>query len=48
LITCGLMQLVMPFLYNKQFMIRQLTNGYELCDEESVNAMAKQRLGIVD
>ena len=48
LATFGLMQLIMPFLYNKQFMIRQLTNGYELCDEASVNAMAKQRLGIVD
>ena len=47
-VTFGLFQLIMPFLYNKQFMIRQLTNGYELCDEASVNAMAKQRLGIVD
>ena len=48
LITFGLFQLVMPFLYNKQFMIRHLTNGYKLSDDESVNSMAKQRLGIAN
>jgi hypothetical protein len=48
LISFGIFQIVMPFLYNKQFMVRHLTNGYELSDEESVNLMAKQRLGIVD
>ena len=48
LITFGLFQIIMPFLYNKQFMVRHLTNGYELSDEDSVNLMAKQRLGIVD
>ena len=46
LITAGLFQFVMSFLYNKQFMIRHLTNGYELSDEESVNLMARKRLGI--
>ena len=29
-------------------MIRNLTNGYELNDEESVNLIAKQKLGIAD
>ena len=48
LVTFGLFQLVMSFLYNKQFMVRQLTNGYELNDEDSVNLMAKSRLGIAD
>jgi len=48
LITFGLFQIIMPFLYNKQFMVRHLTNGYELSDDESVNLMAKQRLGIAD
>ena len=48
LITFGLFQIIMPFLYNKQFMVRHLTNGYELSDEDAVNLMAKQRLGIVD
>jgi len=48
LITFGLFQIIMSFLYNKQFMVRQLTNGYELSDEESINSMAKQRLGIAD
>ncbi len=48
LISFGLFQIIMPFLYNKQFMIRNLTNGYELNDEESVNLIAKQKLGIAD
>jgi hypothetical protein len=48
LISFGIFQIIMPFLYNKQFMVRHLTNGYELSDEESVNLMAKQRLGIAD
>ena len=48
LITFGLFQIIMPFLYNKQFMVRHLTNGYELSDEESVNLMAKQRLNITE
>ena len=46
LVSLGLFQYIMPFLYNKQFMVRQLTTGYELSDEESVNLMAKKRLGI--
>ena len=46
LVTFGLFQLIMPLLYNKQFMVRHLTTGYELSDEESVNLMAKKRLGI--
>ena len=48
LISFGLFQIIMPFLYNKQFMIRNLTNGYELNDKESVNLIAKQKLGIAD
>jgi hypothetical protein len=48
LITFGLFQIIMPFLYNKQFMVRHLTNGYELSDEDSVNLMAKERLNIVE
>jgi hypothetical protein len=48
LISFGLFQIIMPFLYNKQFMIRNLTNGYELNDEESINLIAKQKLGIAD
>ena len=44
--SLGLFQLFMPLLYNKQFMVRHLTNGYALSDKESVNLMAKKRLGI--
>ena len=46
LVSFGLFQIIMPFLYNKQFMVRHLTTGYELSDEESLNLMAKKRLGI--
>ncbi len=48
LVTFGLFQMIMPFLYNKQFMTRHLTNGYELDGELEVVAMAKRRLNIVD
>jgi hypothetical protein len=44
--TIGFFQIVMPFLYNKQFMTRQLTSGWRLSDEEAVMAEARLRLGI--
>ena len=46
IITFGLFQLVMPFLYNKQSSIRLLTNGWELNDTEENNTMARFRIGI--
>jgi len=47
IVTFGIFQwLVMPFLYNKQFMTRLLTNGWQLSDTEENNDIAKQRLGI--
>ncbi len=48
LVTFGLFQIIMPFLYNKQFMTRHLTSGYELDGELEVVEMAKRRLNIVD
>ena len=34
----------MPFLYNKQYTSRMLTSGWQLSDEETVNALARQQL----
>ena len=39
-------QLVMPFLYNKQYTSRMLTSGWQLSDEETVNVLARQKLKI--
>ena len=41
IITAGVFQLVMPFLYNKQSSIRLLTSGRELNDTEENNALEK-------
>jgi hypothetical protein len=46
LISFGLFQLVMPFLYNKQSSIRLLTGGWDLNDTEKNNTSAKVRIGI--
>jgi|TARA_B100001013_G_scaffold321213_1_gene231045 hypothetical protein len=46
IITFGIFQLIMSFLYNKQSSIRLLTNGWELNDTEENNTLAKVRIGI--
>lgn len=46
LVTFGLFQLVMPFLYNKQFSTRLLTNGWGLNDTEEKNELARLKIGI--
>jgi hypothetical protein len=46
-VTFGLFQAIMPFLYNKQFMTRHLNGGYALNDTDEVNLLAKQKLNIV-
>ena len=48
LITFGLFQIIMPFLYNKQFMTRHLTNGYVLDGSFEAVDYAKNKLNIVD
>ena len=45
-VTFGLFQMIMPFLYNKQYMTRLLTNGWQLADSEELNALARLKLGI--
>ena len=46
-VTFGLWQLIIAFLYNKQYMTRMLEKGYVLNDNEAVNEAARQKLGIV-
>ena len=47
LVTFGIFQLIMPFLYNKQYSIRLLNNSWSLNDSENNNAIARQKIGIV-
>tara|TARA_B100000575_G_C22962396_1_gene555957 strand:+ start:96 stop:497 length:402 start_codon:yes stop_codon:yes gene_type:complete len=46
LVTFGIFQLVMPFLYNKQYSTRLLTTGWELNDSEEKNMLARLKIGI--
>ena len=46
LVTFGIFQLIMPFLYNKQFSTRLLTNGWELNDTDERNELARLKIGI--
>ncbi len=45
-ISFGLFQIIMPFLYNKQYTSRLLTSGWQLADNEDRNNMARMKLGI--
>jgi hypothetical protein len=46
LVTFGIFQLIMPFLYNKQYSTRLLNNSWSLNDSEENNSIAKQKFGI--
>jgi len=46
MISFGLFQLIMPFLYNKQFTTRLLLNNWELSDSDEKNNLARIKLGI--
>lgn len=46
IVTFGIFQLIMPFLYNKQYSIRLLNSSWSLNDSEENNAIAKYKLGI--
>nr|WP_294841177.1 hypothetical protein [uncultured Methylotenera sp.] len=46
LFTFGLWQLIVSFLYNKQYMTRMLEKGYVLKDTEQVMAEARASLNI--
>ena len=45
IITFGIFQLIMPFLYNKQYSIRKLTTGWVLDDVYEKNQIVKQKFG---
>lgn len=46
LVTFGIWQFITAFLYNKQFMTRQLEKGYELHDDETLMEIARIKIGI--
>ena len=48
LVTFGIFQLIMPFLYNKQYTTRLLTDGWVLNDTEEKNNLAKSKIGIIE
>ena len=45
-ITFGVFQIIMPFIYNKQYMTRMLTSGWQLADTEENDQIARKRLRI--
>ena len=45
-VTFGIFQLIMPFLYNKQYSSRLLTNDWVLDDTEEKNLIARDKIGI--
>ncbi len=47
-VTLGIWQIILPFIYNKQYMIRMLEKGYVLKDDERIMADARAALGIAD
>ena len=47
-VTFGVWQLIACFIYNKQYMTRMLTSGWELAGTEEENREAKLALGIED
>ena len=47
-LTIGIWQIIVAFLYNKQFMTRMLEKGYVLKDSEHVMSAARAKLGIAD
>jgi hypothetical protein len=47
-VTFGVWQLIACFIYNKQYMTRMLTSGWELAGTEEENRAAKLALGIED
>ena len=46
IVTFGLWQVIIAFLYNKQYMTRMLEKGYVLNDSEETNEAARLKLGI--
>lgn len=47
LVTGGLAGLVLAFVYNEQYTLKLIHQGYELAGSEATNALARRKLGIV-
>ena len=45
-VTFGIFQMIMPFLYNKQHSIRLLNDAWALNDSEENNDLARKKIGI--
>ncbi|MGB0521298.1 MAG: hypothetical protein ACPGKU_09810 [Candidatus Puniceispirillaceae bacterium] len=45
-VTFGLWQFIACFIYNKQYMTRMITNGWELAGSEEENLKARAALGM--
>lgn len=45
-VTFGLWQFIACFVYNKQYMTRMITNGWELAGSEEENLKARAALGM--
>ena len=46
-VTFGIWQIIIAFLYNKQYMTRMLEKGYVLNDTEQVNDEARQKIVVL-
>lgn len=46
--TFGIWQIIFAFLYNKQFMLRQMEKGYLLNDTAKLMSQAREKLQIVE
>ncbi len=45
-VTFGIWQIIIAFLYNKQYMTRMLEKGYVFNDTEKVNDEARRKIGV--
>lgn len=46
IVTLGIWQFILSFIYNKQYMTRMLEKGYVLNDSEPLMEAARNKLGI--
>jgi hypothetical protein len=47
LASFGLSQLIFPFLYNRQYMVRMLTSGWELDANDPHYDLARRKLNML-
>ena len=47
LISAGLSQLIFPFIYNRQYMTRMLTSGWQLDSSDSNYDLVKHKLNVI-